>query len=94
MRPRGSYGDVALALRDAASASPGTVAELAQRACVGYGAARYTASRLVRAGDLVVVDGGRPAVLSMPPGGDGLADALGMLERSFWETGPSAVEPA
>lgn len=95
MRPRGSYGDVALALREAASAAPGTVAQLAERACVGYDAARYTASRLVRAGDLVVLEGGRPAVLTAPPmapAGEELASALQLLERSFWETGPSGPD--
>jgi len=63
-RPSGSYGDVALALRIAALEGPGTVRTLAQRAQVGYSAARYTASRLCSRGELVVLDGAaRPAVL-------------------------------
>lgn len=66
-RPHGSYGDVALALRCAALAGPGTVRDLAQRAQVGYSAARYTASRLCSRGELVVLDGGsRPALLVAP----------------------------
>jgi hypothetical protein len=66
-RPHGTYGDVALALRSAALAGPGTVRDLAQRAQVGYSAARYTASRLCSRGELVVLDGGsRPALLVAP----------------------------
>jgi hypothetical protein len=84
MRPRGSYGEVALALCNAAQSGPASVRVLAERAQVGYGAARYTASRLVSAGDLVVVDGGRPSVLAVPPSGDTLADKLDDLHRQFW----------
>lgn len=85
MRPRGSYGEVALALRTAAQSGPAPVRVLAERAQVGYSAARYTASRLVSAGDLVVVDEGRPSVLAVPPLGEALADKLDELHRSFWE---------
>ena len=95
MRPRGSYGDVALALISAAERQPGTVSELAERACVGYDAARRTASRLRAAGDLLVLDGGRPAVLAAPslvPGGESLGDALQQLHRSFWESGPAVMD--
>lgn len=78
-----------MALRQAATSAPGTVAQLADRACVGQSVARYTASRLVRAGELVPVGGSRPAVLAMPPQGDGLGDALVILSLSFWGDGPS-----
>lgn len=86
-------GGVAAALLSAASQSPGTVVQLAQRSCVGYGAARYTASRLVSAGALAPLAPGRPAVLAPPgpqqrqeapparPQGADLERAL----RSFWE---------
>lgn len=64
MRPRGSFGPVGRALLDAAQTSPGQVRQLAARAQVSYAAARYTASRLVEAGALVVIDSGRPATLA------------------------------
>lgn len=68
MRPRGSYGEVAQALLDAATAGPAAVRDLAVRAQVGYSTARVTCSRLVDRGELVAVDGGvRPAVLARAP---------------------------
>lgn len=64
-RPRGSYGAVAKALLGAAVAGgPAPVRVLAERACVGYRVARYTASRLVACGDLEVHADSRPAVLA------------------------------
>jgi hypothetical protein len=91
MRPHGTYGGIAVAMRSAAQQGPGTVRELAERAQVGYTAARYTASRLCNAGELVVLDGlGRPAVLAaasavpVTPAGDGLGDALDALHACFW----------
>jgi len=89
MRPRGSFGEVALALSTAAM-QPGTVRELALRSCVGYDVARYTASRLVDAGELVVVESGRPNKLAHRDvaGGGLVARALDTLDdavRSFWE---------
>lgn len=81
-RPR---GEVARALVSAASHGPGTVAELAGRACVGRAAARYTASRLVSSGALVPLSAGRPVLLALQ---DWQPDALGAaLERlrSAWE---------
>lgn len=62
-RPR---GPVSAALLSAAEQGPATVRELAARAQVGYGAARYTASRLVDGLQLTVLQPGRPAVLSLP----------------------------
>lgn len=62
-RPR---GPVAFALLSAAEQGPATVRELAARAQVGYGVARYTASRLVDGLQLTVLQPGRPAVLSLP----------------------------
>lgn len=86
-------GEVGLAMLSAvAQGGPGTVRDLAERACVGYAAARYTASRLVSRGALVALSAGRPAVLA-PAGGAGAVavddpapvdDALQRL-RSFWE---------
>lgn len=96
MRPRGSYGEIAQALRAAAAAAPGTVRELAGRACVGYAAARYTASRLASTGVLVAVDESRPAVLALSSsfaangpdestGGAWCANSVGvMLDPWFW----------
>jgi hypothetical protein len=59
MRP---LGGVALALLRAAQ-EPGTVQEVCVRAQVGTAAGRYTASRLIGRGALVVLDPGRPAVV-------------------------------
>lgn len=86
-------GEVASAMVSAAAVGPGTVAELAARACVGYDAARYTASRLVSSGALVALSAGRPAVLGAagsnemeePPAPDGAGGQLQALPRSFWE---------
>lgn len=73
-RPVGAVGDVSKALLSAAQAAgPATVRELAARACVGYGTARYTATRLVSRGALVPVAEGRPMVLAAA------------AARSFWE---------
>lgn len=60
------HGELVLALQAAAGAGPGTVRELAQRGVLGIAAARYTASRMVDRGQLVVVDASRPAVLALP----------------------------
>lgn len=84
-------GEIALVLRSAA-AHPGTVRQLAERAQVGYHHARYTASRLVDRGELVVLDGNaRPAVLVVAesgqqdaPRGAGVHEALAMLHAGFW----------
>lgn len=86
MRPRGSYGDVAQALLQAAGRGPASVRALAERAQVGYGTARYTASRLLSVGDLVVLDPGvRPAVLAIPDcaAHDDVGDPLADLGRLF-----------
>lgn len=94
MRPRGSYGDVAQALLRAADEGPGAVRTLAERAQVGYETARYTASRLVTVGELVVLEpDARPATLARPADRAalecaGVDDALDALERSFWERSP------
>jgi hypothetical protein len=87
MRPR---GELSQALVKAAEQGPGPVRALAERAQVGYGAARYTASRMVDRGELVVLQGGRPAVLGVPtapptaPAGDELGDHLDALHRAFF----------
>lgn len=65
-RPPGCYGEIGKALVSAADHGPGTVRQLAERMCVGYDAARYTASRLVSAGALVRVSAQRPALLALP----------------------------
>jgi hypothetical protein len=84
MRPRGSYGEVAQALLASADNGPGQVRQLAQRAQVGYAAARVSCSRLVARGELVVLDGGRPAVLARPHDAVTTVDeALADLERAW-----------
>lgn len=92
MRPRGSYGEVAQALCTHA-AEPRSVADLASRACVGTARARYTVSRLVDAGELVVIDGGRPmqvvrrdAAPQAATAPDGLVE-LEAAMRAFWDSG-------
>jgi len=96
-RPSGSFGPVSVALRQQAAAAPGTVRDLAHRAQVGVKVARYTASRLLERGELVALQGSRPAVLSVPGGPpapavphgrlrtDPIAFALDMLDASFWQ---------
>lgn len=69
----GQPGEVSQALLAAAVQAPATVRELAARACVGYAAARYTATRMVSRGVLVPVTEGRPMVLAAAPA------------CSFWE---------
>jgi hypothetical protein len=99
VRPPGLFGEVGQALCSAARESPGTVYELAQRAQVAYGTARYTATRLVGRGALVVVEKGRPSRLGAPPSDvaslppsdptllvDESLDQLEAAMRSFWES--------
>lgn len=87
MRPR---GELSQALVKAAAQGPGPVRALAERAQVGYSAARYTASRMVDRGELVVLEAGRPALLGVPsaapqaPAGEQLANHLDALHRAFF----------
>ncbi len=82
MRPA---GEIQLALVQAWREGPAPVRVAAERACVGVAAAKYTATRMVSRGDLVVVQDGRPAVLGLaadvlpadPPGA--VDDAVGAL---------------
>lgn len=91
MRPQ---GEIRAALLDAARGGPGTSRDFAHRAQVGLGAAYYTASRMVDAGQLVVLKPGKPALLALPdhaPAHQAAAaqpsvmQALDALERSFWD---------
>lgn len=88
-RPRGSFGEIGRAMVNAAASGPAPVRVLAERAQVGYDAARYTASRLVRAGVLAVAAEGRPVVLAVPEHAPGAApepmEELAVAIRSFWE---------
>lgn len=82
-------GDVRLALREAWSKGPAPVSVAAGRACVGLSVARYTASRMVGAGELAVVQSGKPAVLGLPIAAQGAqtpADVVSVVEAlaSFW----------
>lgn len=92
-RPRGSYGEIGRAMLDAAGSGPAPVRELAQRAQVGYAAARYTASRLVSAGALRVVEDSRPVVLAAawPDDDDDAVPLEQVLRRSFWEREPGVT---
>lgn len=94
MRPRGSYGDVALAIKQAAEIGPGKVRELAQRACVGQAVARYTCSRLVARGELMVIEDRRPAVLAVAPRQADMADQLAELQRRFYSGPPASADAA
>ena len=60
------YGEISLALIDAARGGACTGAALARRACVGYSVARFKVSYLVRVGALVVVTAARPRVYALP----------------------------
>lgn len=60
MRPR---GEISTALALAAKSGPGTVVDICRRAQVGLAAGRYTVSRMVDRGELVVLEAGRPAVV-------------------------------
>lgn len=62
MRP---IGEVRVALSTAWGEGPASVKVAAQRGCVGAAAARYTASRMVKSGELVVVKAGKPVVLAL-----------------------------
>jgi hypothetical protein len=66
MRPRGTFGAVVQALAAAAAQGPGTVREICERAQVGEGVGRYSASRMVARGELVAVRDSRPMVLAAP----------------------------
>lgn len=90
MRPP---GDVRLALERAWQQGPAPVRVAADLACVGHAAARYTASRMVDSGHLVVVQPGKPAVLALA-GSAGACDvqqgpgtfhqALDLLRSVMW----------
>lgn len=84
MRPR---GDITAALVCAAARGPGAVRELAARAQVGYAVARYTASRMVTRGELVVVNDTRPQQLAVPglpmAHGCAAADGQGVVAQAL-----------
>jgi hypothetical protein len=58
---------VSKALLDAAKQQPGTVRELAQRACVGFSVAAPSVCRLLKAGDLVQLQEERPMIVAARP---------------------------
>lgn len=61
-RPSGTIGSVRQALR-AAALIPGTDRQLAERALVGFQLAKRTVSRMVSAGELLVLDDDGPRVV-------------------------------
>lgn len=97
MRPPGDY---AQALYRAAS-TPATVRDHCERAQVGYGVGRYTATRMLQRGDLVRVPAtssaprcgpGRPPMVVVAASAvrDGLDAVTQVMQTSFWERpGPS-----
>lgn len=64
------------------------MAELAARSQVGYEVARFKVPALARAGALVALTQERPRVYALPQA-MGRDDALVMLSRHFWESGPA-----
>lgn len=77
-------GEISLALVGAARQGPATVKQLAQRACVGYDAARFKAKDLVRAGVLQPLGDERPRLLGLPeqcPAGE---NPFALLE-TYWD---------
>lgn len=90
MRPRGTHGEIARAMLEAARQQPGgTVVQIAQAAQVSVQVARYTASRLIERGHLVVVDDARPAKLA-PADSAESSHTLLQLPRSFWDCVPQS----
>ncbi len=95
MRP---LGDIAQALIQHAG-TPAPVRLLCERAQVGYDVGRYTTSRLLQRGLLVLAPDapavrqgrGRPAqlVMAAPAGADEEASAMALLQRSFWDAPPA-----
>lgn len=95
------HGAVALAMLKAAW-PPARVVHVCERACVGYDVGRYTASRLVQSGDLVVLavepqEPGRPGRPAAVVASRAALDAQavtgepfvpGVLPRSFWDNSP------
>jgi hypothetical protein len=61
-RPAGTTGSVRQALQ-AAARLPGTDRQLAERALVGYALAKCTVSRMIDAGELLVLDDDGPRVV-------------------------------
>jgi hypothetical protein len=59
-------GELAEALSLAAAAGPAPVRTLAERVQVGYTQARYTCSRMISRGELVVLRAQRPWLLALP----------------------------
>ncbi len=97
--PGRPLGDVSRALLAAAASAPGTVRQLAERACVGYDVARRKAHALEVCGALAPLREDRPRVLALPDAlddahddGDGdaadAAEAFKALARSFWQLAP------
>lgn len=90
MRPLRTYGPVAAAMCEHAR-EPIEVSALARCAEIGSARARYTASRLIAAGELVVIDGTRPMRVvrrdaALPASVDGI-DELEAAINSFWDSG-------
>lgn len=93
MRPQ---GEIRAALLDAARGGPGTSRDFAHRAQVGLHAAYYTTSRMVDAGELVILRPGKPALLAAPSSSSAALvvqpaappsamESLDALHRSWWE---------
>lgn len=79
---RGRRGEVAQAMLQSAW-PPARVADVCERAQVGYGVGRYTASRLVQAGELVVL-----AVEPPPPGRTGRPAAVVASRHALQQRAP------
>jgi hypothetical protein len=91
-RPRGSYGEITVALIEAARQAPGTVRELAARAQVGFACAERKASCLVKRGDLVVVQQTKPMVLALPAAATVLDN--GSALQALWRSAAGADSTA
>lgn len=88
-RPAGAFGAVRQALVQAWASGPAPVREAAERAQVGRSVARYTASRMIDDGQLVVLHPGWPPVLALaaeaPVDSDTqVRTALDALGAAFW----------
>ena len=86
-------GEVSMAMIKAARVGPATVQQLAERACVGYDAARFKAKDLVRAGILVPTGDERPRVLAVREAEESQTnDSFELMDRYFRALKPEHVD--
>lgn len=92
-RPPGTFGEISLALIEAArmAEGPETMVQLARRARVGYTSARFKVPYLARLGVLVVTSKKRPRLyaLQAPERADANRCTAQHLAAAWWPASPS-----